>query len=294
MLRFGWPLFLNGFLMFAYLQGDQLLIAASYSMSDLAAYAAAAALAMVPTVFVGRILSSVLLPILAAVQNEPVRFCWRYRQSVSISALLAASVGVGMALGGECAMRLVYGAKYAGSGALLAWLSAANALRTLRLAPALAAIAKGDSKNQLLSNAARTIAILPAAVLALAEQPIWTIACSGLLGELIASWFSFARLSRRDGIPLSRSLVPGAWLLVSAVGAAALLLSGIHRLDTAVGLPLAALSAAAIAAAMVAALPELRNEALAMFGHWRLHGVRGLSMWGGEGCGNVPHQPRAS
>lgn len=273
--EFGWPLLINGFLMFGVLQGDQFLVASSYAMADLGPYAAAVALTMAPTFIFGRVFNSVMLPVLAKVQHDPVIFAQRYRKVLAVVTLFAVTAGVGAIVAGEALMLLVYGPKYAGAGVLLGWLSAANAFRNVRIAPALAALAKGDSRNQMISNSGRALSLLPAAYFALTHQPLWTIACTGLLGEVLACYLSFQRLERRDGVPFGTSARPAAWaaLAVAASGAAAAL--GAHKLSIAFGLTLAVSTALAAALAVIAALPALREEASMLHTHWRRAGWRG-------------------
>jgi O-antigen/teichoic acid export membrane protein len=274
MLGFGWPLLVNGFLMFGVLQGDQFLIAALYSVTDLAPYAAAAALTMAPTFFFGRVFNSLMLPIVAKVQDDPIAFATRYRQVLAVVTAFAVVCALVMILGGEALMRLVYGAQYAGAGTLLAWLAAANAFRNVRIAPACAAIAKGDTQNQMISNALRVLALIPAAALAVAQQPLWAIACTGLLGEALACWGAFVRLRRRDLVPLKSSLLPAAWVLLAVGIAGTFVVLGFHRLPALVALATAAVAACAGAAATIFALPELRSEGANLYARWRRQGWR--------------------
>jgi O-antigen/teichoic acid export membrane protein len=275
MLRFGWPLLVTGFLMFGVLQGDQFLVAAYYTMTDLAPYAAAAALIMAPTFFFGRVFNSLMLPIVADVQDDSVAFARRYRQALAVITVFAVFCALAMILGGEALMRLVYGVNYAGTGVLLGCLAAANAFRNLRIAPAIAAIAKGDSHNQMISNAWRVMALIPAAAAAFAQQPLWVIACTGLIGEALACWVSFLRLKRRDSVPLASSLVPASWVLLAVAVAGAFVLLGFHRLPTLLGVLLAALGAFVGAVVTAAALPEIRSEAGTLYAYWHRVGWRG-------------------
>lgn len=207
-LSFGWPLVMNGVLMFAVGQGDQFLIATFYSMSDLGPYAAAAALAIAPTFIFGKIFNSVMLPVLAMAQNDRPRFLARYRQALVCVCAFAAACAVGVILGSKSWMLLAYGSKYESSGYLLACLATAIAFRNVRIAPALAALAKGDSENQLIANLWRAVALLPAAACAWKRGPLWLVACSALVGEAFSCWVSFSRLRKRDGVPVREGIVP--------------------------------------------------------------------------------------
>ena len=260
MLRFGWPLVVNGFLMFGVLHGDQFLVASFYTMSELGSYAAAATLTMAPTFFFGKVFNSVMLPVMAGAQDSPAEFQRRYSQSLAVISLFSVVCVVGLSIGSEAIMRFVYGAKYVGSGILMTWLAAANAFRNLRIAPALAAIAKGDSENQMISNFWRVGALLPALFAALVHKPLWVIACTGIFGELLACTASFARLTRRDRIPFRVSAFPIA--CVAALTAAAV---GLHfGLGSAISGPLSLVisgfSAAIAGLILVFLLPVLRAE----------------------------------
>jgi O-antigen/teichoic acid export membrane protein len=264
LLQFGWPLVMTGLIMFAVMQGEQLAIATFYQMSDVAPYAAAATLALMPVFFLGRVFSSILLPLLAHLQDDTSAFRQRYQQVLSALACVAGSCSVALILGGEGIMRVIYGAKYAGAGVLLAALAAAGAMRTVRAATALAAMARGDSRNELYSNGSRLVALLPAVALAYKGAPLWQVAYCGLLGEAVAGLVSIVRLRWRDGVPVSTTLVPLAWV-GALVGLASFgVYIGAHRLSTAANLFVAALAGAVGAATIGAALPELRRELLAL------------------------------
>jgi O-antigen/teichoic acid export membrane protein len=264
MFQFGWPLVINGFLMFGVVQGEQFVIATFYLMSDVAPYAAAASLALMPVFFFGRVFGSVLLPLLAKVQDDPELFRRRYRQVLSALACLAGSCSVGFIIGGEAIMSVVYGEKYKGTGLLLAILATAGALRTIRASTALAALAKGDSRNELYSNGLRLIGIVPAIVFAFLDEPIWKVALSGVLGESAACCVSIVRLRRRDGLPLAATLIPIAWLVLLITLASLGVYSGAHRISLVLSMPAAVLAALLSGLWLTVALPELRHEALAL------------------------------
>lgn len=268
MLQFGWPLLLTGFLLLGIMQGDQFLVATFYSMMDLAPYAAAASLVMAPQFVYGRVFNSVTLPLMAKVQDDPVQFRRRYQQVLSVMTLYATVSGVGFLLGAEGLMRLVYGAKYAGTGYLLAWLAASGAYRALRMAPAVAAIAKGDSQNQLLSNLARAGSLLPAFVLAQHGQPLWMVAGCGLLGEILGGVVILWRLWVRDKVPVGLTLRP-------MLGTAALLLSAAMLRALLSGwsawmvLAIAAAATVGVAVSVIIIIPELRSEVWSIVQRWK-------------------------
>jgi O-antigen/teichoic acid export membrane protein len=274
MLRFGWPMLVTGLLMFGVLQGDQFLVASFYTMTDLGPYAAAAALTMVPAFFFGRVFNSVALPVLARVQDDPVALQRCYRKILAVVVAFSATSTAGIMIGAEALMRVVYGQKYAGAGIILGWLAAANAFRNLRMAPSLAALARGDSHNLMIANLCRVVSLLPALGLALAHKPVWMLASCGLLGEALACWASLVRLQRRDGVPLSVTLVPAQWLTMLVAGAGLAAWWGAHKLPAFFALASAAAGALFAGAVLIGALPELRKEALTAWNGFRFGGWR--------------------
>ncbi len=225
---FGWPLILNSLLMFGVLQGDQVLVGVNYSMGDLAVYAAAASLTLIPGSMFINVISSIMLPVLARVQDDSDAFRRKYLLSAQFVAAFAVLYALTLVVGAEAFMTLVYGVKYAGGGVLLAWLSAANSFRLLRVAPALAALARADSKNQLFSNILRAVALVPAVIAAVSRQPIWVVAAVGLLGEGLAFAGTLYRLYRRDSVPLGYTLRPAVISWGGLAMAGSLVMAGAH------------------------------------------------------------------
>jgi O-antigen/teichoic acid export membrane protein len=274
-LRFGWPLVVNSWFMFVMLRGDQFVVASLYSMAEFGAYAAAATLALVPTLFFTRVFASVLLPLMAKVQDDAVAFNRRYGLVIAVICAFSATYAGAFIIGSEIMMQIVFGRKYEGTGIILACLTAANALRNIRLATAISAMAKGDSKNEMISNLGAGVGLVTAYSIALGGNPVWMIACAGLLGEFVACSVSFLRLTRRDGVPLIRSLVPASLVVVAVV-----LSGGIHLILREQGIfPLLELLIAGVAGCVfggmvILLLRDSRREARMFFLNCRAGGWR--------------------
>lgn len=276
MLRFGWPLIINGFLMFCLVRGDQFVVASFFNMSDLGAYAAAAALTTAPTLFFSRVFASVVLPVLAKAQDDPAAFERRFAVVIAVICTFSAAYSAGVITAAEALMHLVYGNKYSGTGILLAWLTASNTFRNVRLAAAVAAMAKGDSKNEMLSNLAGGVALALAFAIAYFRQPLWCVACAGLIGECLACSLAFRRLANRDRIPLSRCFIPAGLVMGMTLAAGIIAYSGSFRLQPVLGM-FTGLAAAVAAAAFVGfLLPASRHEFLQLWSRYRTVGLRQL------------------
>ena len=229
MVKFGWPLQLNGLLMFASQQADQFLVAGFLSKEALASYALAFALVNVPWAIFVQPAASLMLSVLSRVQDDSDRFRAHYRFGVEVAAAGALLLTVPLILFGEQLVTLLYGGKYAGSGKLVAVLGMTTAVRFLRFAPAVASIARADTGNQLYSNLVRAASLPLAAVAASLGGGAVSIAGAALIAELAAGSFSMHRLERRQGVPLADSRLASGCVLAFLAIAAALVWLGSAR-----------------------------------------------------------------
>lgn len=202
MWAFGWPLFLNGLLIFASQQADQILVGALLSLEHLAAYSLALTLVSTPWMVFAPVGSSLMLPLLARAQNDADRFNRHYRTCVEVAAMASITLMVPLVVCGEQLFVLLYGPRYAGNGTVVALLGAAAAVRFLRFAPAIAAQARADTVNQLVCNVYRTASLPLAGLALLGGGGAVSVAGCALLGEAGAAVFSLARLRRRQGVGL--------------------------------------------------------------------------------------------
>jgi hypothetical protein len=215
-LRFGWPLIVSGFLMFGVFQGDRMLVAGRYSLAELGTYAIACTIAMTPCFVVFKIAGTVTLPVLAQAQGDAQEFRARYRLFAQVMALCSAVFVVGMILGGESAIILLFGRKYAGAATLASWVMIGQAFRIVRGAPLCAAMARGDTVNTLSSNLWRLCGLALAVPVVVLKMDLHWVAIAGGAGELLALGSSLIRMERRQGIPVWDCLYPAALVAVLA------------------------------------------------------------------------------
>jgi O-antigen/teichoic acid export membrane protein len=226
MVTFGWPLVLNGLLMFASQQADQFLIAGFLSAEQLASYALAFSLASVPWAVFAQPGLSLMLPVLSRVQTQREAFRNHYRSCVELASVAAVFVTLPLMVFGEQIVTVLYGGKYAGTGPLMAMLGAATAFRFLRFAPALASMALADTRNQLNSNVVRAMSVPLAAFVAGSGGSTITIAGAALLAEVAAGVYAVSRLSKRHAVPLRESAKAALFIIAFLVLAVALRRAG--------------------------------------------------------------------
>jgi O-antigen/teichoic acid export membrane protein len=229
--RFSWPLILNGLLVYASQQGDQMIVGGGYSLEILALYSAAASIIAVPFMIMAQVASSIMLPILSPVQKAPDQFNREYQTCLQLCAVGAVVTMVPFILGGERILILFYGAKYIGGGTILAWLSVACAFRFIRIAPAIAAMAKSDTKNQMISNMFRISSLVFGFFVLLLGKSVEALAASMMVGEILALIAAIICLSFRQKIPVIDTLKSVIYLTTAMAIAGVLIFLGSQKLD---------------------------------------------------------------
>lgn len=213
MLTFGSPLLLNGLLMFCSQQADQVLVAAVLSTEALASYTLAFSLVSVPWAIFTQPALSFMLPVLSRAQDDPECFRRYYRACVELTAVGAVVLTLPMIGFGEQIVTMLYGEKYARTGVLMALMGSATAVRFLRFTPSVAAMAKADTRNQLISNLWRSMSLPLAVLVAVSGGGAALIAACALVAEICAGLVAFVRLARLDGSPLRDIAAPAAYTI---------------------------------------------------------------------------------
>lgn len=198
---FGWPLLLNGLLMFFAQQGDQMIVGAGFSVEDLAVYSIAFTLTSLPWAILPQVGGSLMLPILSRHQYDREKFSLYYHRCLELSVVGSLLFIGPLIISGDPLVCFLYGAKYSGTGWLIAVFGSIVALRFLRWAPALAALSCADTSNQLLGNLARA-ASMPLALLlvALGTRNLELVAGCGLVGEIFSMSITLRLVRKRQGI----------------------------------------------------------------------------------------------
>lgn len=274
LVGFGWPLMINGFLMFLIVQGDRLVIGSDfspYTLADLGVYSVAITLLMTPRDMFARVTNAIFLPLLSSLQDDRPAFTSRYRLCLQFSTLFATMTGVVFITVGPLIVTLLYGEKYSGASVFLAWLAASQTARIIRTLPATAGLARADSRQLMYTNIARAASILILVPVAWAGLSLAWIAAGGLVGEIIALMTGVILLRLKHGLVVSATACPAlasALSLALAAGAVEFINQD-DWLETGIVTIGAALASLAILAAPFRELREL-------FVQDGLHAVRRL------------------
>lgn len=219
MYAFGWPLMYNGLLMCLILQGDRVIIGFAYDMTQLGVYSAAFSIAFVPSMMVGKVASTLLLPLLSKRKGDSHEFSEYYEASVCLLCLIAVAVVTGFIFLGQRVVVLAYGDKYAGVDAFISWLAIMHMLRTVRFAPTTASMALGDTVTPLAANIVRAILLPVGLAVAMAGKPLVWLAILGCASELVSMTVLLIRLDRKHKLRSGLAFKPICVTLVT-MGAA--------------------------------------------------------------------------
>lgn len=218
--RYGWPLVANSLLIFVITQGDRFLIGSAkaafgnnhLTLDALGVYSAAATLAMAPSVALGNVILSVGLPYLAAKQDVGREYSDRFQRCLQWTLFAATCYLFVFCLSGPAIITWISGAKYSPSRLMVTTLAGLWAIRMVRAVPTVGALATGDTKNALYSNAGRLISVALAWIAISANGTVDHVAITGCAGEVIAVAISFYLLRIRS----ATCLAPGRNALIVA------------------------------------------------------------------------------
>ena len=267
-MSFGWPLLINGILLFLIMQGDRFVIGAAdnlfaretYSKAQLGLYSAAFVLSSTITEGIWSILFPMMLPLLSSAQVLQVQFQKRCRFFIHIAAFILNPLGIFFILMGGWFLVLVYGDKYLAAAPLMAWLGATHSIRLLRMVSATIALSKGDSQNPTISNMFRAFSFVLAFIFAARGADIVWVAASGLAGELLAIAVSIGMLRYRLALPIQYFAKPLIFSLAGLVLATLFWNAGLSTSSSLIAFLVAVSLSLGVVALFFLFFPEFRKE----------------------------------
>jgi O-antigen/teichoic acid export membrane protein len=258
-LSFGWPLLVNGFLLFLVFQGDKMIVGREIGMETLAIFAMGMTLALTPTLIISKSAQNFFLPQLSQPDISEAQF--RQHGILTVEAVLGMTLAfvLGMALFGPAVVRLLLGQGYAELATLLIWFAMVQGLRIFKVGPQIIAMSLGHTRIDMYANLAR-ITVFPAAwYWAIVSGDLLTLLMIALLGEGLALIVALYLLQRRCNFPLRLIRRPMIGSVLGLIVAG--LLAGLPALNPQVpvaGPVLALTGAVVICAVAYLALPTLR------------------------------------
>lgn len=214
-LRFGWPLLLNGILLFLVFQGDKIIVGRELGMEDLAILSMGFMLTLAPTQFLATSTTRLLLPRLSAHARkgtDDAAFTRMAHAALQFAVLNGALMMLGVVLLGGQLVHVVLGPKFADLLPLLPAFATLHCVRAFKSGPALVALACAHTANNMAGNLPRVL-LLPVIWLVLVHggsliQVLWL----GIAAEVCGYGMTLFLLRSRPGV----SLAP-LWPVICAV-----------------------------------------------------------------------------
>jgi O-antigen/teichoic acid export membrane protein len=199
--------------MFLALQGDRLIVAVHFPAADLARFALAAQLTLLPALIGARYLLASELPRFARLSRQASGFESHVFSQLRRVAGVATFGALGLGLGGNLLVTFLYGDEYRIAPAVFWLLATAAGIRLVRAVPGTALIALERTRLLFLSNLPRLVT-LPVALLAVAlGGGLTAVVAIGALGEALSLAVGLAalpasrlRLPRRNAEPLAEGI----------------------------------------------------------------------------------------
>lgn len=205
--HFGWPVMLNGALMFAIFNGERMIIGRELGLEALAVFSMAVSLTLPIALVMSRSAVSFFLPQISGARGtarHPVLASVVFQAHFVAGSILLLSV----ALFGGPFIYAVLGEKYADAIPLLAWLAIMQSIRVWKGGSSVVATAAGHTENAMVANSIR-VAFLPIAWIAVAQgysllMVIWV----GIAGELIGFFVGLTLALTRQGLGVRSIILP--------------------------------------------------------------------------------------
>jgi O-antigen/teichoic acid export membrane protein len=199
-VNFGWPLLLNGALMFGAFHGDRVIVGNQMGPAVLGWFSVAYMLTLIPSTLLLRVLQTLCLPVLAQHQDDDDRFKTLALVATEAGCFIGVLLVLGNALVGGLLIHILFGAKHDQAIAVLVPLAAVQALRLAKAGPSVIAIAKRQTTNPMWANLLR-VAFLPIAYgVALNGGDPSAVVWIAALGELAGLVLSYALLVKKSGL----------------------------------------------------------------------------------------------
>lgn len=218
---FGWPLLLNGMLMFAVFNGERLIVGRELGMGQFAYFSMCFTLTLTPTLVLASSCQSLFLPMLTAVRDSPEKFQRLAITVMEVSLLITIAMVVGAALFGPPVAHLLTGPKYLPILSILIPMSVMQALRVARSGSGLAALSVGQSGNSMAGTMVRVISMPLSWWVVIRTGQVMPIIWIAATAEVIGYFVTMAMAARRTKIKLGPIILPT--ILTGATCAAALI-----------------------------------------------------------------------
>ncbi len=216
---FGWPLLLNGVLLFGVFNGERLIVGHELGMSQLAMFSMAVTLTLTPTLVLAGACQSLFLPSLSGARDKPGSFQWLGVAAIEAGLAIGLLLMLGVMLLGGPLVYLLLGEKYLPILDILVPITVVQAIRVAKSGSSTVALSKERSGNAAMSNLFRVVS-LPVSWIAVIETGnLMAVIFIAMVAELLGYLFALYLAARRTGLKLGPLLVPTGMVFLTAAAA---------------------------------------------------------------------------
>lgn len=271
LVLFGWPLTVNGLLMFGIFQGDRIVVGSAsqlfsesrFTLTDLGMYSAAFSLAQAPTMMIANAATSLFLPMLSRLQDAADAFRDQYILCHQGVCTAGAITSVFFLTGGKAVVTLLFGARYATGSIVIGLIGVMWALRIVRVAPTVGSLAIGDTKNSMWSNMVRGVGIVAMVIVASRGGELLWVPAMGVLFESLALATNMILFTRKSRVQPMLLLKPIALVCLAVLGGV-VVARGIYQSSVWISLGVSLVSVVVTVCGMMLFLCELRVRSAAV------------------------------
>jgi O-antigen/teichoic acid export membrane protein len=196
-IKFGWPLLLNGFLMFGVFNGDRMIIGNHLGVGVLGWYSVAYMLTLMPSGLIAKVLDTLCLPVLARHQDDAARFKLLAGATLEAGCLIGVLMAVGFTLLGGPVLHILFGAKHSLALSVLIMLGVMQAIRIAKTGPSVVAIAVKETTNPMVANVVRVMFLPIALLIVNMGYDVIAVVYVAIAGETLALFVSFLLLATK-------------------------------------------------------------------------------------------------
>lgn len=219
-LSFGWPLLVNGALLFAAYQGDRVIVGRELGMLELALFSMGVTVTLTPTLIMAKSLQNLFLPQLSQETDPRSDHYAALCQAVVQATLLSGAVLVPVVqIFGPWVITAALGDRYTALVPLLGLFAVQQGIRLLKNGPNLISLALGHSIDAMLANGVRVLFLPLAWVLVVQGYGVVSLLLMGIVAELLGFALSIVLVLRRLELSLRPSWRPIALTLAMMAAA---------------------------------------------------------------------------
>ena len=216
---FGWPLLLNGALLFGVFNGERLIVGRELGMGQLAVFSMAITLTLTPTLVLAGAVQSLFLPRLSALREDDRSFQWLGTAAVEAGLAIGLVLLIAIVLVGGPVISLLLGPKYAAILPILVPMTVVQAARVAKTGTSNVALAKERSGNAAAANLVRVLSLPVSWFVVIRTGDVMTVVFIAVVAEMLSYLVSLRLVARRAGLGLSPLLVPSVLTGVALVAA---------------------------------------------------------------------------